>query len=582
MNVRSLLRSRGRHFAWGAVFLVATNLAANAMPWLMKQAVEATERGDLDALWSRVLLLAAFAAVGAVVRVLSRVFVFNGARYIEYDLRNRLFSHLVVLPPPWYGKQATGDLMSRVTNDVTYLRLLFGPGMLNVVNTICAYAMALPLLLIIDVQLALFTLFPIPVLLALSRTVARSIQVRQRAVSDELSALSARVQESLTGMGVIKAFSLGARERASFGDRNEAYLEKSLRLVTARGLFMPLVGSIAGLGTLILLFAGGWAVATERIGLGDLVAFMGYLTMLTWPTMALGWVISSWQRGLAAIERLREVLDVQPSIADPDDPMPLPRPDGALEVRGLTIGHGDREPTLTDVSLAIPAGGSLGVVGRTGCGKTTLISTLARLLDVPEGTVFLDGVDITRLTLADLRSAVALVPQDAFLFSTSLRDNIAFADPVPGGEDREARVVAAGRLASLDREVEAFPDGWDTVVGERGITLSGGQRQRTAIARALLADRPVLILDDALSSVDAETEQHILAGLRRAATGRTTVVVSHRLSGVAWCDQVLVLADGRVAQSGSHESLLEQGGWYADTWALQQAAESSAPGEAEP
>ena len=571
MTVPGLLRVRLRHFAWGAVFLILTNLVSNTVPWVAKLAIDATGAGDLVTVRHSAWLLVGLAVVGASVRVLSRVAIFNGARLVEYDLRNSLFVHLTRLPASWYQGQTTGDLMSRVGNDVTYLRLLFGPGLLNVVNTAFAYAMALPLLLVIDVRLTVYTVIPVPIMLALSRSVARAIQTRQRAVQEELSGLSTCLQESLSGIGVVKALALERREQARFAQRNDGYLRESLRLVVARGLFMPLVGSISGVGMLIMLFAGGHAVAEGRITLGSLVAFMGYLAMLTWPTMALGWVISSWQRGLAALDRLREVLAVEPTIADPADPVPLPNPEGALEVRDLTVSRGGSVPALSGVSFAVPQGGSLGVAGRTGSGKSTLLHALARLVEVPGASVLLDGVDVTRLRLADLRGAFSLVPQDAFLFSISLRDNLCFGATADGGTVSDERVARAAADAALDRDVAAFPQGYDTPVGERGVTLSGGQRQRAAIARALLADRPVLVLDDALSSVDAETEQAIVAGLRRAATGRTTVVASHRLSGVAWCDRIIVLDDGRVVEEGSHDSLLSAGGWYAHTWALQQA-----------
>jgi ATP-binding cassette subfamily B multidrug efflux pump len=570
LSVAKQLAGRWRHFGLGALFIVATNAAANTIPWLMKLVVHAIEDGDAgDRIATLCTAIIAVAAVGAGVRVLSRILIFNGARYIEYDIRNGVFAHLLTMPPEYYQEQETGDLMSRVTNDVGYLRLMYGPGVLNVINTICAFSMALPLLIILDPWLTLWTLLPVPIMLTISRGAAGRIYRRQRGVQDQLASLTSRLHQNLSGIAVVKSHGLEGRENGKFDGMNEEYTRRSLSLVIARGLFMPLVGSIAGFGFLVLLFAGGKAVATGRISLGDLVAFMGYLGLLTWPTLALGWVITSWQRGLAAMARISEVVTVAPSIADPapERATRLAEPRGALDIEGLTIAYGDGEPALTDVSASVAPGGSLGIVGRTGSGKTTLVHCLPRLLDIPEGTVRLDGVDITRLPLADLRSSIAFVPQDSFLFSTTLRANVAFA--VAGEPEDEIR--EAMQIAGLAPDIAAFPDGLGTVVGERGITLSGGQRQRTAIARALLADRPVLVLDDALSSVDAETERTILDGLRKVAKGRTTVIVSHRLSAVAWCDIILALDAGRVSERGTHEELLEAGGWYADMWALQQA-----------
>ena len=580
MSVRDLLRSRRRHFVIGAVFLVGTNVFANAIPWVLKHAIEAIEASDLAGLATPVLLLVALAAASAVFRVLSRIFVFYGARLIEYDFRNRLFSHLLELPPSWYRDRPTGDLMSRVTNDVSHVRVMFGPGYLNIINTVCAYTMALPLLVIIDLPLTLYTVIPIPVMLLASRNLARSIYRRQGAVQAELAAISSRLHENLAGITVVKSYVLTDRERADFDTRNDAYMDKSMRLVLARGLFMPLVASISGVGMLIVLFSGGHAVSSGRISLGDLVAFMGYLAMLTWPTLALGWVVTSWQRGRAALERLQDVLEEVPAIADPPEPVPLPAPRGALEVRDLTLGHGPGEPVLRNVSLSVPAGGSLGVVGRTATGKSTLVHALLRLVDVPPGAITLDGVDVTRLSLADLRGAFSLVPQDTFLFSSTIRRNLAFGSATPDAPGEQERIRQVARLAALQRDVEGFPDGYETVVGERGITLSGGQKQRAAIARALFVDRPVLVLDDALSSVDSATEHAIVDALRRVARRRTTLVVSHRMSSVAWCDQVVVLDGGRIVERGTHDELVAGGGWYADTWALQQHGEQAGAGAA--
>lgn len=557
-------------FGTGVLFLLGTNVASNAAPWIMKRIVDGMEAGAVGDVPALALLLAGIAVAGAVVRVLSRIQLFNTARDIEYELRNELFAHLVRLPPSYYRDATTGDLMSRVTNDVSYVRLLYGPGILNMVNTACAYAMALPLLIIIDGRLTLYCVIPIPLMLFLSRGMARRIQSRQRALQDEMSRLSARLHESLSGIAVVKAYAMEEREAAGFSERNDEYLERGIELAAIRSTFMPMVGGIAGSGALIVLLAGGHAVASGRMSLGDLVAFLGYLAMLTWPTLALGWVISSWQRGLAALSRIDEVLAVQPTIADPEDPVALPDAKGALEVRSLSVAY-DETPVLRDVSLKLSAGGSLGIVGRTGSGKSTLIKALCRLTEVPAGTVFLDGVDVCDLALNDLRGAIALVPQESFLFSTSLLRNIAFthADPEAAGVSDEVEAVA--EAAALHGDIDRFPAGYETLVGERGITLSGGQKQRAAIARALFADRPLLILDDACSSVDSETERAILHGVRAAARDRSLVVVSHRMTAVSECDEIVVLAAGRVAARGTHDELVEAGGWYADMWRVQQA-----------
>ncbi len=540
----------------------------------MKRIVDDIEAGTADGVPRLALLLACVAIAGALVRVLSRINLFNTARDIEYELRNELFAHLLRLPPSFYRDATTGDLMSRVTNDVSYVRLLYGPGMLNMVNTACAYAMALPLIVVIDARLALYCVLPVPAMLWLSRGMARRIQTRQRALQDEMSRLSARLHESLSGIAVVKAYAMEEREGAAFDVRNDEYLARGLDLAAIRSTFMPVVGGIAGSGALIVLMAGGHAVASDRMSLGDLVAFLGYLAMLTWPTLALGWVISSWQRGLAALERIDEVLAVDPTIAEPDTPATLDQPKGAFEVRGLTLDYGGAT-VLRDVSLSMRAGGSLGVVGRTGSGKSTLVRALCRLTELPPGTVFLDGVDVCDLPLDTLRGAIALVPQDSFLFSTSLLRNIAFTEGDPERPEVAAVVREVSTAAALHGDIERFPQGYATLVGERGITLSGGQKQRTAIARALFADRPALILDDACSSVDSETERAILDGVRAAASDRSLVVVSHRMTAVSECDEIIVIEAGRVVARGTHDELVAQGGWYADMWRVQQAEQAA-------
>ncbi len=565
------LRPHRRRFGLGVFFLVLTNVASNAAPWLMKRVVDDIEAGRMESLATLTLLLAGVALAGGAVRVLSRVHLFNTARDIEYELRNELFGHLTTLAPSFYREATTGDLMSRVTNDVSYVRLLYGPAVLNVINTACAYVMALPLLAFIDAPLTLYCVLPVPIVLWLSRHWARRIQTRQRRVQEELSLLSARLHESLSGIAVVKAYAMERREADAFALRNDAYLERALALAQVRSVFMPLVGIIAGSGALVVLIAGGRAVAVGRMSLGDLVAFLGYLAMLTWPTLALGWVISSWQRGLAALDRIHEVLAVVPTITAPATERRLETVEGALELRGLTLGYGDGPPVLDAVSVAVPPGGSLGVVGPTASGKTTLVNALCRLAEIPQDTVFLDAVDVCDLSPNTVRQAVALVPQESFLFSTTLLRNIAFTHPEPDTPAVAERVERMSAAAALDRDIERFPEGYDTLVGERGITLSGGQKQRAAIARALFADRPVLVLDDAMSSVDADTEQAILAGVRSEAAGRTLVVVSHRMTAVRECDEIIVLDAGRVVARGSHEELVSAEGWYADMWRLQQA-----------
>ena len=568
---RYLGRYRLRYLGGIACLVGATSLAM-MVPWLLDRSVHAIETGAGARVLLRYLaLIVAIAVVQGVVRTFSRFVIFNVGRDIEYDLRNDLFAHLETLPLAFYQQRHTGDLMSRLVNDVTAVRMLLGPGILNFINTPVAYVYGLAFLLSYDVRLTLAALAVYPVALVVVKRTSRLLMERSLRVQEGLGELSNRVQENLAGMHVVKAYACEEHEVAAFARLNEHFQELSLRLARVRGFIIPVMGTVGGTGTLVVLWYGGRLAIAGELTIGNLVGFLAYLYQLAWPTMALGWMLSILQRGRAAMQRLNELFQVTPAIASPPGATASATAAGEVALRGVTFrypGGAERPPVLDDVDLTVPAGRTVAIVGRTGAGKSALVQLLPRLFDVEAGAVLLDGRDIRTLPLGWLRRQVGLVPQDPFLFSRTLRENVGFA--LDG--DGDGRVDWAVRMAALARDVAGFPQGLDTVVGERGVTLSGGQKQRVALARVLAAAPRVLVLDDALSSVDAETERTILDQLRGFFRERTTILVAHRLTTVKEADLICVLDEGRVVELGDHESLLARGGVYADLF-RQQALE---------
>ena len=577
----STLRPELGRLVFGCICLVGTNAFSLAIPWLLKQSIDALRTLSPTVAHGIVvrdaIAIIAFAVLQAVIRTWSRIFIFDAARNIEYGLRRDLLAHLTRLDPAFYRRHPTGDVMSRLTNDLTAVRALYGPGLLNLLNTVLAYATALALLLHLSPRLTLLALIPYPLLLGAARLASRHIHRASRAIQDQLGTMSTAIQEDLAGIAVIKHYTLEASRQKAFRAVNDEYLKRSLTLIRVRGALMPLFAVLGGIGTLIVLWAGGREVIAGRMTVGSLVAFNGYLVLLSWPTFALGWIIGIWQRGTAGWARVRELLDTKPAIADAlDNVVPA---SGAvstpsIEVRDLRIAADGRN-LLDGVSFELPAGATLAIVGRTGSGKTTLVDAVLRMQEVAPGVVRIGGRDVTHIPLAELRGLIGYAPQDAFLFSATVADNIAFG--IRANLDataRDERVRRAAEAAGLAPDVAVLPDGYQTMVGERGITLSGGQRQRVALARALAADPQILILDDSLSSVDAETERTILTRLRPILAGRTSILISHRVAAVKDADQILVMDSGRVAESGTHAALLASGGIYASLYREQLAQEA--------
>ena len=574
-----LSRYRARLFV-GSALLLATSALALAIPYLLGRTIDALRGTDpAGEVPTLAMMMIGLAGAQAVTRIGSRVLLFNAARMAEADLRSALFAHLMRLEPSYYRSHPVGDVMSRLTSDVQTVRAMWGPGILNLVNTTMLFGSALVLMLGIDPWLTLWALMPYPLVVVLGSLYGRRIYRSSRAVQEEMGSLSTALQEDLGGIAIIKTYTLEEERGKVFAGRSERLLEKNMVVTRVRGQLMPLLGGVASLGTVIVLFAGGKAVIDERIELGQMVQMSGYLALLVWPTLALGWMISLLQRGQASWRRLTDVLDEKPTIADRADSIELADVRGELALRGLTIEI-DGKTLVDGVTLDIPVGTVTAIVGRLGSGKSLLVEAIPRLIEVPPGSVLIDGRDIRDLTLASLRGAIGYAPQEAFLFSTTIAENIAVGlegrPDVVGAEAVRAAVVQAAVEAGLERDLAALPDGLETVVGERGVTLSGGQRQRVALARALVSRPRILILDDSLSSVDAETERQILEQLEGVMRGRTSILISHRVAAVRRAQQIAVLDGGKLVERGTHGELLARGGVYAELYRTQLEEEMAA------
>jgi len=574
------LRRYSRDFAWGGLSAVIANAVWILFPQVIRVAIDDLNQGvtrQKILLYGGLLVL--ISASKGVFLFLTRWITIGISREIEFDLRNDLFRHLERQPAAYFQQHRTGDIMARMTNDLNAVRMLLGPAIMYSANTVLFSIGALYFLLRISPWLTLVALVPLPLASILVQSLGRKIHERFERIQAMYSEISAQAQENFSGARLVRAFAQEQAQIAAFEKSNRENIRRGLRLVQLMGMLWPTLEFVLGLAMAITLLVGGHEVLSHRISIGAFVAFNTYMVMLTWPVIALGWVVNLWQRGTASVVRIDELLSDKPSIDDAQADASIARDlllRGDIEFRDLSFSYegadAARSEVLHSLSLKVPAGTSLAIVGPTGSGKSTLVHLIPRLYDAAPGSVLIDGRPVRDYPLEVLRANIGFVPQETFLFSRTIRENIAFGAPAA----TDSQVLEAAEAAHIRREFEEFPTGFATTVGERGITLSGGQKQRTAIARAVIRNPRILILDDALSSVDTYTEEQILGELQRVMRGRTTLFISHRISTVRHADQIAVLVAGRIVELGTHDDLIARNGYYGDLFQKQLLEEELA------
>jgi ATP-binding cassette subfamily B multidrug efflux pump len=560
-----LRRYRGG-IALGILALFMKDALAASLPVVIKDGIDSLTRGfRLQGVLYMAGLLIALSLVKGIFQYWMRVILIGISRDIEYDLRNDLFAHLASLSQDFYSRYRTGDIMSRCTNDLNAVRMMLGPGVMYCSETLIMLILAVAVMVHADPRLTAISLIPAPLVSLAVILFGRKIHTRFEHIQKLFSDISSRVQENLSGVRVVRAYAQEAAEIAQFEELNQGYIRENIGLARIQGMFMPFLQALIGVAFLLVLWAGGRQLIEGRISLGSFVMFNTYMGMLIWPMIAIGWVVNLMQRGTASLNRINQILHEHPSIAAPPGERPDPQVVPAeIRFRDVRMEFA-RRPVLEDVELTIYEGETVAIVGHTGSGKTTLVSLIPRLYDPVGGAVELGGIDVRCFDPEELRSQIGFVPQETFLFSATLAENIAWGVPDATRED----IALAADIAGLTPDIESFPNGLDTVIGERGLTLSGGQKQRTAIARAVLRNPRILILDDALSSVDTLTEERILHSLSKVMQDRTTLLISHRVSTVKDASRIVVLSHGRIVETGTHDELQRMGGYYADLYQKQ-------------
>ncbi|MDY6781168.1 MAG: ABC transporter ATP-binding protein [Cyanobacteriota bacterium] len=569
----SYLRPHWKKVGLGIVSLFVVNSLGVYIPLLIRDSINQLRVASLSQQIGRfVVLIAVLASLMWVIRMISRIVMFGVGREVEFDLKQQIFEHLLHLQPSYFYLNTAGDLINRATSDLDNIRRLLGFAVLSVVNTAFAYALTLPVMLGIHVRLSLLALSVYPLMLIAVQLFSDKLRLQQRDVQERLSDISQLIQEDMSGIAPIKIYAQEENEHQAFEVKNRSLLRANLKLARTRNLLFPLIQGLVFVSLFILLAVGRGAIARGEITIGDFVALILYVERLVFPTALLGFTITAYQRGEVSIDRIEAILEVEPDIQDAPEATALSPEQvrGKVSVDRLNYTYpGAKTSALVDVNLTLQPGETVALVGSIGSGKSTLANSLPRLLNISPKTIFVDGYDITQIRLQDLRRAIAYVPQDSFLFSATIRDNIRYGEPLAEQSD----VEYAAKIAQIHPEILNFPRQYDTIVGERGITLSGGQRQRTALARALLVDSPILILDDALSSVDNQTATNILQNLSGGTQNKTVLFITHQLSAAAICDRILVMEAGKVVQSGTHKELLEQEGLYQFLWQQHQLEE---------